>query len=115
MTWELITQYIHRTELPCDEDMTAINPQVKGSLGCLGQNIAGILDLDTMTLLKQHVDPCVVRELINDSDILDGVPSDQEDHYHRIVFRDLMNKLDKLPSETPPGDWFFNCMWGELV
>ena len=113
MTWELITQYIHRTELPCDEDATSVHKS-KVHWVAYGQNIAGILDLDE-DALKQHVDPCVVRELINDSDILDGVPSDQEDHYHRIVFRDLMNKLDKLPSETPPGDWFFNCMWGELV
>ena len=44
MTWELITQYIHRSELPCDEDATSVHKsKVHWSPV---QNIAGILDLD---------------------------------------------------------------------
>ena len=113
MTWELITQYIHRTELPCDEDGTSVHKS-KVHWVAYGQNIAGILELDE-DAFRQYVDPCVVRELINDSDILDVKPSDQEGHYHRIVFKDLMNKLDQLPTDAPSGDWYFNCMWGELV
>lgn len=113
MTWELITQYIHRTKLPCEDDATFIHKS-KVHWVAYGQNVASILDLDE-DAGDQYAEPSDLRQTISDSGVLDGAPSDQEDHYLRIVFSDLMNKLDKLPSETPSGDWLFVCRWGDLV
>ena len=105
----ITVQYIHRSELPCDEDMTRIFKE-KCYWVALGDGVPDLLELEYDDPAEQYAEPSNVRQTISDSGVLNLVPSGQEDHYHRIVFRDLMHKLDELPSDSPSGRWFFRCV-----
>ena len=101
-----ILQYIHRCELPCDEIGTTIYKE-KIHWTALGDSVPFVLNLDEEDGVEQCMNPSAVREAIHDTDILKCGPADQEDHYHRLVFSDLINKLDGVDSGTPSGEWFF--------
>ena len=82
----LITvQYIHRSELPCDEDMLGFL-EGKVLLGSLGDGVPDLLELEYDDPAEQYAEPSNVRELISDSGHIKSCTSGQEDHYHRIVF-----------------------------
>ena len=102
-------RYIHRVELPCDEDKTRTFKE-KVYWVAYGDSVPDFLGIDEDTHGEQYVDPCDVRKLINYSDILELTPSDQEDRYHQLLFNDLMSKLDGIASDTPSGEWFFRCL-----
>lgn len=101
-------RYIHRVELPCDEGKTRTFKE-KVYWVAYGDSVPDFLGLDEDTNGEQYVDPCSVRKLIANSDI-NFTPSNQEDHYHQLMFNDLMSKLDGIASDPPSGEWFFRYL-----
>ena len=105
---ELVVQYMHRVELPCDEQSTSIF-KMKTYWNAFGYEIAILLGLDEDDPEEQYQDPCAVRKLISNRGVFKTPPTDQEEHYHHIMLNDLFVKLGDHESDASSGDWYFKC------
>ena len=90
---ELVVQYMHRVEIPCDEQSTSIF-KVKTYLSAFGYEIATVFGLDDPE--EQYKDPCDVYKLIAHSGLFEHEPSDKEEHYHFMVLDHLFLHLSLL-------------------
>ena len=107
---EFVLQYMHRRELPCDEQSTSIF-KVKTYWVALGYSVAALLGLDEDDSEEQFYDPSAVRELVCNTGTLEYAPFDQQEHYHKMVLGNLIKKLDDLGPVPPTGDWYFKCSY----
>ena len=107
---ELFIQYMHRLELPCDEQSTSIF-KVKTYWNAFGYEIAALLGLDEDDPEEQYQDPCAVRENISGMRVIKSTPTDQEEHYNHLMLDDLFVKLGDHESDSSSGDWYFKCSY----
>ena len=98
-------KYIHRVELPSGEDKIRTFKE-KVYWIAVGDNVPSMLELDEDDCDEQRMQPCAVRETL-DAYKIKLVPLNQEDHYHKLLFYDLVSILDAIGSDTPSGEWFF--------
>ena len=107
---ELLVQYMHRVELPCDEQDTSIF-KVKTCWSAFGSDIAAVFGLDEDDPEEQCKEPCDVYSLIAHGGLFEHEPSDKEEHYRFMVLDHLFFKVEDHISDKPSGDWYFKCSY----